>query len=295
MTVDGDGAVLNKSTYLPYGKRVPLQGSTPGVFGFNDKREENQGDLVYYGARYYDPVVRQFISPDPLRLQGADDVLDGNSLQPYVYAGANPTTFADDGRMICSGSQCPDSWTATLSISTMGVGGLLSGVVGVGGSLLTTIGSEVSAGASSALTALRALPLAAKIALEVTVTKSLDGIIQSYLAAKKADSGNDGEDAEADSDTNADDTGTVETPAERRTKAEQKGGGKTSRHINAKRREVAGQRYEAARREFRRLKSEPIRNPRLKKQIQQAQRQMDHWKRKMDETGDTDHLDPKPR
>jgi len=179
MTVDGDGAVLNKSTYLPYGKRVPLQGSTPGVFGFNDKREENKGDLVYYGARYYDPVVRQFISPDPLRFQGAEDVLEGNSLQPYVYAGANPTTFADDGRMICSGSQCPDSWTATLSISTMGVGGLLSGVVGVGGSLLTTIGSEVSAGASSALTALRALPLAAKIALEVTATKSLDGIVQS--------------------------------------------------------------------------------------------------------------------
>jgi len=185
MTVDGDGAVLNKSTYLPYGKRVLLQGSTPGVFGFNDKREENKGDLVYYGARYYDPVVRQFISPDPLRFQGAEDVLEGNSLQPYVYAGANPTTFADDGRMICSGSQCPDSWTATLSISTMGVGGLLSAAGAGISALATTVGSEVSTGASATLVAWRGLPLATKIAIEMALTHTLDAEIQSYLAAKK--------------------------------------------------------------------------------------------------------------
>jgi RHS repeat-associated protein len=93
-----DGVVNNKITYSPYGKAVLLRGYTGGTppFDFNAKRREPQGDLLYYGARYYDAASRQFVSIDPLRLQSVADVLTGhNTLQPYVYAASNPTTHSD--------------------------------------------------------------------------------------------------------------------------------------------------------------------------------------------------------
>lgn len=93
---DDKGKLLHTLSYEPYGELINLTGTGPVAFDFNGKRREPSGGLLYYGARYYDSVSRQFISPDPLRMQGIfDAVLEGNTLQPYVYTGGNPITYSD--------------------------------------------------------------------------------------------------------------------------------------------------------------------------------------------------------
>ena len=46
--------------------------------------------LVYLHARYYDPALGRFISPDPTVSSGT--VVD---LNRYAYAGNNPATYKD--------------------------------------------------------------------------------------------------------------------------------------------------------------------------------------------------------
>lgn len=46
--------------------------------------------LTYLNARYYDPVLGRFLSPDPLMNPG-----DPRTLDPYRYADNNPTTYTD--------------------------------------------------------------------------------------------------------------------------------------------------------------------------------------------------------
>jgi len=183
MMVAGTGAVMNKSTYYPYGKRLQLQGTQFSTFGFNDKREEKKGDLVYYGARYYDPFVRQFTSVDPLREVGAEDVLEGNSLQPYVYAAANPTTFTDNGglrisvpRFFGKPGEPPsqaDAWIATLSVATFGVGG----VVVVAGEGAAAAGTAVVTAGAAALEVVDKLPLWAKIVIEIKLGRVINDLV----------------------------------------------------------------------------------------------------------------------
>ncbi len=56
--------------------------------------------LLYYGARYYDPLADQFVSADSVQ---------GNSggMNPYGYVGGNPETFVDPtGHMECDDAAC---------------------------------------------------------------------------------------------------------------------------------------------------------------------------------------------
>jgi hypothetical protein len=46
--------------------------------------------LTYLNARYYDPAIGRFLSPDPLMNPGNPKTLD-----PYMYAANNPVTFMD--------------------------------------------------------------------------------------------------------------------------------------------------------------------------------------------------------
>jgi len=47
-------------------------------------KEEDITELYYFGARYYDPEVGRFISPDPLQDE-----------HPYAYCGSDPVNFVD--------------------------------------------------------------------------------------------------------------------------------------------------------------------------------------------------------
>jgi len=184
MMADAGGRVLSKNSFYPYGQRISLVSAASGPrpvdafspFGFNDKRKERRGDLIYYGARYYDPFTRQFISVDPLREAGADDTLGGNSLQPYVYAGANPTSYVDSAgemvtHLVCRGKCRPEDMVrAQLAISTLGAGGYVS----LPARGLTT---GLTRAVKLATDYWRALPLAAKLAIEYQLTKTFKSLV----------------------------------------------------------------------------------------------------------------------
>ena len=57
------GAVVAETRYLPYGQVYWQWGASQTDFGFTGQRLDGFG-LMDYNARYYDPLLARFISPD---------------------------------------------------------------------------------------------------------------------------------------------------------------------------------------------------------------------------------------
>ncbi len=137
-----DGRVLEQRAYDPYGRTdaggscntadgcaSDLGGETPGepstgqlvgaaeafrpgsTLGFqSDMTSATTGNLLV-GPRQYDPSVRRFTTADTYFAAGADtalglDPLTGNR---YLFAGANPVAFYDDGHRPTCGDDCGEA------------------------------------------------------------------------------------------------------------------------------------------------------------------------------------------
>jgi RHS repeat-associated protein len=96
-TTDERGRLLARHRYDPWGRSRGLPGSTPGEsgrapgIGYTGHRDEPALGLIDMRGRFYDPGLRQFLSPDPL----IHSLWDSQSLHPYAYARNNPLTFTD--------------------------------------------------------------------------------------------------------------------------------------------------------------------------------------------------------
>jgi len=89
LTTNGSGTTLDDHGYYAYGK--DRRGSELHT---TQRFTGQQGDatgLLYYGARYYDPQLGQFISPDTL-VPDATNLFDYNR---YMYARGNPMKYND--------------------------------------------------------------------------------------------------------------------------------------------------------------------------------------------------------
>ena len=75
--------------YGPFGTLVVRKGttSTPYLYGGRFGAETDPSGLLYMRARYYHPLLRRFLSPDPIGFAGG--------LNWYVYAGNDPYQFGD--------------------------------------------------------------------------------------------------------------------------------------------------------------------------------------------------------
>ncbi|MFH1505386.1 MAG: RHS repeat-associated core domain-containing protein [archaeon] len=71
---------IEENTHLPYGQSL---GASSERFTFTGK--EAEGELAYYGARYYDPDSGRFTQKDPIQ----------NGKNWYTYANNNPIKFKD--------------------------------------------------------------------------------------------------------------------------------------------------------------------------------------------------------
>ncbi|MFV0305101.1 MAG: RHS repeat-associated core domain-containing protein [Moheibacter sp.] len=87
---------------LPFGETMAEQrrsGTFNNVYKFNGKELDVNTGLYYYGARYYNPRVSNWLSVDPLAEKYP-------SISPYAFVANNPIIFVDpDGRQIEPGSQ----------------------------------------------------------------------------------------------------------------------------------------------------------------------------------------------
>ncbi len=85
---DDDRASLQNSyAYSPYGQSSTVgPDSTSNPIQYTSRENDGTG-LYFYRARYYDPVLKRFVSSDPIGLAGGMNV--------YAYVGGNPVSWID--------------------------------------------------------------------------------------------------------------------------------------------------------------------------------------------------------
>ncbi|TQS09298.1 DNRLRE domain-containing protein [Microbispora hainanensis] len=81
---------VSRERYLPFGQRRGADDLPFTDHGFLGKVEDDSTGLDYLTARYYDPAISKFISPDPLL-----DLREPQWANPFAYAGNNPIGRSD--------------------------------------------------------------------------------------------------------------------------------------------------------------------------------------------------------
>ncbi len=119
------GAVQAAQLYAPYGSVRYTFGTMPGgstePFNFTGQRLDTQTGLLYYNARYYDPLSGRFTRADTVQN-------NAGGMDPYAYVGDNPVTRTDPG------GHC---WP----LCTMLIGAVIGAAVNVG---MTVIGNAIA-------------------------------------------------------------------------------------------------------------------------------------------------------
>jgi RHS repeat-associated protein len=80
------GATQSATAYSPYGEAVTT-GDDQGNSTEYTARENDGTGLYFYRARYYDPVLKRFVSEDPIGVAGGMNL--------YQYAESNPISKTD--------------------------------------------------------------------------------------------------------------------------------------------------------------------------------------------------------
>jgi len=95
LVTDAGGIVVQRMDYEPYG--APIENSrsgNPSVLRhtYTGQEADFETGLMYYRARYYDPVVGMFISPDRFVASS----FDPQAFNRYAYARNNPMRYVDE-------------------------------------------------------------------------------------------------------------------------------------------------------------------------------------------------------
>ena len=91
VVTDSSGNEVGHIRYLPSGMPRDSSGSLDTDKEFTGQRFDSIFNLYYYGARYYDPLYRRFISPDTM----VPDPTNPQSLNRYSYCLNNPLKYID--------------------------------------------------------------------------------------------------------------------------------------------------------------------------------------------------------
>jgi len=89
-TAEDDGDLASTIKYFPWGDCRNSTGTIPTDRKFTGQRLDTTG-LYYYNARYYDPEIGRFISPDTI----IPDPANPQSFNRYSYCLNNPLKYVD--------------------------------------------------------------------------------------------------------------------------------------------------------------------------------------------------------
>ena len=94
IVTDGDGKLLSRIAYEPYGRIVSKEssGEQSVRYTFGDKEFDHSTDLYYFGARYYDPSLGRLITRHN---QSGGRLVQPDALNRYAFTLNNPVTFTD--------------------------------------------------------------------------------------------------------------------------------------------------------------------------------------------------------
>lgn len=85
------GTLTRSWGYLPFGGTFKTEGTGKADWRYTGQRQDDSTGLYFYNARYYDPVLGRFVSPDPL----VSNSFYPQSLNRYAYCNNNPINFID--------------------------------------------------------------------------------------------------------------------------------------------------------------------------------------------------------
>ena len=83
-------SLSGRERYFPYGQVRYSSGTLPTTYNFTGQRLDGTG-LLFYGARYYDPLIGRFTQADTLVPQPGNP----QSLNRYAYVLNNPLRYTD--------------------------------------------------------------------------------------------------------------------------------------------------------------------------------------------------------
>lgn len=92
LTTNEAGGVTERSVYASYGDRTSdgVAASQSATKGYIGERHDPETGLIYLNARYYDPVIGRFISPDDW-----DPTIEGVGTNRYTYSFNDPINKSD--------------------------------------------------------------------------------------------------------------------------------------------------------------------------------------------------------
>ena len=93
--VDSVGNLLARYTYSSFGFPTLIEGSPQTDFLYTGEQWDPEAKILYLRARYYDPQIGRFLSPDPL--MGV--ISDPQSFNRYLYASNDPVNRVDPAGM----------------------------------------------------------------------------------------------------------------------------------------------------------------------------------------------------
>ncbi len=133
ITADANGTKTAELRFKAWGESRFTYGSTPTTYRYTGQREQSQLSIYFYGARWYDPALSRFLSPDsivPLQSQGVQ------AWDRYAYVNNNPLTYNDpDGHFV-----------------NVAAGAIIGATIGVGLYALNIMSSHQDFNISQALT-----------------------------------------------------------------------------------------------------------------------------------------------
>ena len=91
---DSGGNLVLRNAFTPYGEIITSKSTNPGAYqnSFGDGQYDQSSSLYYLNARYYDPQLGRFLSPDN---QVGNKVFGIDAFNRYAYSGNNPVDYND--------------------------------------------------------------------------------------------------------------------------------------------------------------------------------------------------------
>ena len=93
--MDEDGNIVKRYRFDPWGNIEAQWGTEPNHYLFTGKEKDRSG-FYYFGARYYNPRLGRWITPDIYLGQPDNlELKDPQTMNPYVYCTNNPLRYID--------------------------------------------------------------------------------------------------------------------------------------------------------------------------------------------------------
>ncbi|WP_421699076.1 RHS repeat-associated core domain-containing protein [Ancylobacter sp.] len=195
LTTDATGCVASRSAYRPHGDRTQAEApAVPGCSpaapaeprGFIGERHDPETGLLYLHARYYDPVIGRFLSPDTL-----DPIEPGVGTNRYAYADNDPINKSDPSGHIIErfwdASNAAYGWAN--AAENWSQGNYISASIDAAGATIDTIATAVPGVPGGATAGIKgARTLGGKIADALGLGKKVDDV----RAVKPGDAGSYG-------------------------------------------------------------------------------------------------------